>query len=142
MKEESPQVLRVHDNPFFKNIDAICEAFGVPVKSVHLGYMRRSSAIHPSRPNIHLWWPSENHAKWDNRLSGNGMTFTSCSRKGPFSTAGIIDPDASQGLTAIFFRKVGHPYGYRFVGLFKTNVDESVKRHMHVYDRVSTELEI
>lgn len=142
MKHTSPDVLRVVDRPFFKNIDSICKRIGVDVDSVRLGYMRRSSAIHPFRPKITLWWPAETHKNWENHLSGNGLVFSSRAKKQPFSIADIIKNADTEGLFAIFFREANGPYGYRFVGLFDTDVEQSKLQNRHVFKRVSTELEV
>ena len=135
-------VLRVQDRPFFKNINAICTATGIDPKSVCLGYMRRSGACHPFHPNIYLWWPAETHKNWESHLSGNGLTFSSRSRKKPFSGDDLAKDAATQGLFAIFFREAKGPYGYRFIGLFNTNMEQSRLQHRHVFDRVATELEV
>lgn len=142
MKTTKHVVLRVQDKPFFKNIDEICEATGVDLRSVRRGFLRAPGAQLPAKPDIYLWWPAANSKNWENRLSDDGMTLMSKSRIQPFSLAGIIEAVNADRRSAVFFRESSAVYGYRFVGVFKTNLEKSNKLHFHVLDRVSDTLDI
>ena len=142
MKTTKHVVLRVQDRPIFRNIDAICEATGVDPKSVRRGYMRASGATLPSDSGVALWWPSETSDKYENRLSSDGRTFTSRPKKCSYSHDYAVADAESGRRTAVFFREAGKPCGYRFVGVFKTNLEKTREQHRHVYDFVSDELEV
>ena len=140
MKTPNCRVLQVQDHPLFSNIDAICVAVGIAPKTVHRGYLRAAGAVLPSKSDIALWWPSETNKKWENSLSSDGRTFSSRPRTPPFSLAEATADAESGRLTAIFF-KSRSSRDYRFVGVFKTNLDKSEETQRHVYELVSTELE-
>ena len=126
-------------DPDFTNIDAIGEAFGVRIP--HRGYLRPSGAFVPCR-NLLLWWPNETSDKWENTISENGKTVTSRSREDAFDIRPIqIGADTGR-LTAIFFKPKNGAYGYRFVGVFKTNLEASRTQHRHVYVQVADAIEL
>lgn len=142
MKTANHVVLRVQDKPFFTNIDEICKATGVDPRSIRRGFLRASGVLLPSNPNFYLWWPAANSTNWENRLSGDGLTLMTKSRNQPFSLAGVIDAFNNNRPSAVFFRESSAPYGYRFIGVFKTNLEKSRELHYHVFDRVSDTFEV
>lgn len=128
--------------PDFKNIDSICEAFGINPKSIRRGYLRAPSTLHPHNSKMWLWWPSGAHKHWENRLSADGLTFSSRGKKAPFDFAAILRDAESGSLAAIFFRPASGRYGYRFVGVFRTDAERSRKELRHVYARVDHQIEL
>lgn len=142
MKTTKHVILRAQDKPFFTNIDEICEATGVDPRSVRRGFLRTPGALLPSNPDVYLWWPASNNKNWENLLSNDGKTFMSKSRKKPFSLAGIVEAVNANRRSAVFFRESSESRGYRFIGVFKTNLEKSRERHFHVFDRVSDTLEV
>lgn len=140
MKTPKHFVLRVSDKTDFRSIDEFCESVGVEPKPVHRGFMRASGAFLPSNPDVFLWWPAKPHDHWNNDLSPDGMTFTSKSRKEPFSLADCESSVNAGLLSAVFFYKRGKTCGYRLVGIFKINLEKSREQCKQVFDLVSENL--
>ena len=126
-------------DPDFTNIDAIGEAFGVRIP--HRGYLRPSGVLVPGR-NIFLWWPNEGSNTWENMISNDGKTVTSRSRKNAFNIRPIQTRADTGRLTAVFFKPKSGAYGYRFVGVFKTDLDASRTQHRHVCVQVTDTIEL
>ena len=128
--------------PDFKNIDSICEAFGIDPKSIRRGYLRASAALDPHDSNRWIWWPNGTHKHWENKLSADGLTFTSRGKKSSFDLSAILRDAESGSCAVIFFRPASGRYGYRFIGVFRTDAARSRKELRHVYTRVADRIEL
>jgi hypothetical protein len=127
------------NKPDFTTIDAICEAFGVRVP--HRGYLRPSSVLISNR-YLQLWWPNEANEKYENKISGDGKTVTSRSRKSPCPIGAIENEERAGIRTAIFFKPKKGAYGYRFVGVFQPDPEASWQQNRHVHVRVEDQIEL
>lgn len=128
--------------PDFKNIDSICEAFGIDPKSIRRGYLRAPSALHPHNGKMWLWWPSGANRLWENRLSSDGLTFSSRGKNEPFNLSAVLRDAESGSLAVVFFRPASGRYGYRFIGVFCTDAARSRKELRHIYARISNRIEL
>ena len=128
-------------SPDFPNIDSICNTFGINPKLAKNGYQWKAGIVDASR-DITLWWPSEANKRWDNRLLDDGRVFWSRDRQTAFDIGPIRDSWERKERKAIFFRPKNGKYGYRFVGVFQTNLEKSRQEHFHVLELVADRIEL
>ena len=128
-------------NPDFPNIASICNTFGIDPKLAKKGYQWKAGIVDACR-DITLWWPAEENERWENHLSSDGQEFQSRDRENAFDLGPIQESAEKKERKAIFFRPKNAPYGYRFVGVFQTNVEKSQNKMWHVLDRVEDKIEL
>lgn len=135
-------VLRVEDNVSFYTIDDVALVFGTKPK--HRGFLRASGVAVPNKPDEVVWWPNTSHAKWENRISEDGMKITECPKE-PTERAAHVKQYLNCKTKRITFLKYTDWLGmtsYRFVGVFQINPKKSEKENKCVWEHVSDTYEL
>lgn len=128
--------LAVSENEYVKNIDDAAKIFGTKAK--HRGYLRAAGFAVPNKENYMVWLPASNNRLWDNHISedGNIIEFQKAdATKRKKHVKEILQNPEEKRIT--FFRekdKLGYNY-YKFVGVFKLNVQETKKKNKCVWER-------
>lgn len=125
-------VLRVQDFDSFRTTIAICESFGMTVRTNRRGGKKLND-------EYILWWPQHGHRDWSNELSEDGMTIkehpngkVKISQKKPFI----------EKIKRITFFKQENAFGvayYRFVGVFQMT---SIEGDMRTYTKIADEYKL
>lgn len=129
----------VLDNDYIRTIDDAAAIFGTKVK--HKGYLRAAGFDIPGKQGFIVWCPVINNDVWENKLLENGLTITEVNKK-----AGHIERErhylnaTSSGESRVTFFKEKDDLGfcfYRFVGVFKADLEKSIAEDKTVWVRIS-----
>lgn len=133
-------VLKVEDDIILSNTDEICQIFGLK-EAPKRGFLRKGG-VEISNGYL-VWWPNAKHPIWINEMSDNGNTIVEYNNDPNKRTAHVndISENKQDELRITFYRKrdnFGQNY-YRFVGVYKIDVEASKKDNMCIWRRISTE---
>ena len=145
--------LDARERPALKRISEIEKLFGT--KAVRNGFLYEGVAPVPSSPGHELWWPqiasAPNYAGWKNevKLDADGMVESIVERKVNGAQKGQLEPvkNTELNMTRIVFAKIDGetcPFGYcyRFLGLYKLNVEKSQADSARVWVRIAERFDI
>ena len=132
-------VLKVEDEIILSNTDEICQIFGLK-EAPKRGFLR-TGGVNLSDDCL-VWWPNAKHPIWKNEMFDNGNTIVEYNQKDTDKrTAHVNELMQKDEKRITFYRKrdtFGQTY-YRFVGVYKMDKEESEKKNMCVWSRISTE---
>ena len=133
-------VLKVENEIILSNTDEICQIFGLK-EAPKRGFLR-TGGVNLSDDCL-VWWPNAKHPIWINEMSDNGNTIVEYNNDPNKRTAHVndISENKQDELRITFYRKrdnFGQNY-YRFVGVYKIDVDASKKDNKCIWRRISTE---
>lgn len=136
--------LAVSENEYVKNIDAAAAIFNTRAK--HRGYLRAAGFAVPNKENCMVWLPASNNRLWNNQISEDGKFIFEYQKtdeeKRKKHVSDILKNPEENRIT--FFRekdKLGFNF-YKFVGVFKLNVQETKKQNKCVWERCAERYEL
>lgn len=136
--------LAVSENEYVKNIDDAAAIFNTRAK--HRGYLRAAGFAVPNKENYMVWLPASNNRLWNNQISEDGKFIFEYQKtdeeKRKKHVSDILKNPEENRIT--FFRekdKLGFNF-YKFVGVFKLNVQETIKQNKCVWERCAERYEL
>lgn len=129
--------LLVDDDEYIKTIDDACAIFGAIPK--HKGYLRVAGAPIPSKNNWHVWCPKTGHKIWHNIISEDRCTILEYKKDDSKRTEHVTLETNNNQVRVTFLREkdnLGFVF-FKFVGVFRLDIERSHKDNMCVWVRIS-----
>lgn len=130
--------LKVSENEYVRNIDDAAKIFNT--KAIHRGYLRAGGFKVPGKDDYLVWLPSSNNRLWDNQMSNDGLKILEYQKADPVKRSNHVDRVISQSSNEkriTFFHEkdaLGFNF-YKFVGVFRLNIQESRNENKCVWER-------
>lgn len=127
----------------FRRIEDIAATFGVPLNAIRRGFQFKGAALWPGRERVLLWWPKPDSLRkesdpWHNEPSEDGGEIREWHRD-QAKTLEHIEACAEEDCTRPTFiceRDKDFGYHYRYVGVFKMDVEASRTEGRVVWKRM------
>lgn len=129
--------LDVYTNDYVRTIDEIGEIFNTKVPKK--GWQRPGGFLIDN--NIEVWTPRINNDTWCNEMTDDGKIFYEYNKVSDEKRLKHLNEQISQNKIRIVFYKQKDFLGinqYKFVGVFKMNIEASQKEGKCVWKRIST----
>ena len=136
-------LVSVADGDALRRIKDIAETFGLPMSghgSIRHGLNWLGAAVCPNKPKIVIWWPTEGNKTggWINEFMNENQLILESNVNHEKSRLHVEACIAEHKDRAVFAKE--HSNGmwyYRFIGLFKMNVEESRRTCKAVWERIT-----
>jgi hypothetical protein len=129
----------VNENDYIRTIDDAAAIFGTKAK--HKGFYRSAGFNIPGKNGFIVWCPVVNNKIWENLLLDNGHIITEVSKNAtPDKRKQHYQNAVASGESRVTFFKEKDDLGfyfYRFVGVFKADLEKSIKEDKTVWVKVA-----